>query len=71
MTLNIGNEPINNEEIATKIEADIAFLIHHLALIRRQKQPNAVIIEIYQGMLESRRAVLAWLLQGNKKISNS
>lgn len=69
-TLNIGSEAINSEEVALKVEADIAFLNDRLRLLRHQNNPNPVIIETYQGMLESRQALLAWLLQENKKVSN-
>lgn len=69
-TVNIGNEVVRGEDIAEKIRADIAFLTHRLALLREHRSPNHVTIETYQGMLESREAVLAWLLQGNRKASN-
>lgn len=68
--LNIGNEALNSQDIAEKVEADIAFLTDRLALLRGHSNPNPIVIETYQGMLESRAAVLAWLLQDNKKASN-
>jgi hypothetical protein len=70
-TLNIGNEAINSEEIAQKVRSDIAFLSDRLILLENQHQPNPIVIQTYQGMLESRQAVLAWLLQDNKKASNA
>lgn len=72
--LTIGNESINSEDVALKVETDIAFLKDRLQLLRRQNNPNPVIIQTYQGMLESREALLAWLLQEHrqqdKKVSN-
>jgi hypothetical protein len=68
--LTIGNESINSEDVAHKVEADIAFLTDRLQLLRQQNNPNPVIIQTYQGMLESRQSLLAWLLQENKKVSN-
>lgn len=68
--LTIGNESINSEEVALKVEADIAFLTDRLELLRRQNNPNPVIIQTYQGMLESREALLAWLLQEHKQRDN-
>lgn len=75
-TLNIGNEAVNSEEIAQKVRSDIAFLSDRLMLLQQQNHPNSVVIQTYQGMLESRQAVLAWLLQDNKlqdnkKVSNA
>lgn len=68
--LNIGKEAINSEEIAHKVEADIAFLTDRLQLLHQQKNPNPVIIETYQGMLASRQDLLTWLLQEHRKVSN-
>lgn len=70
-TLNIGNEAVNSEEIAQKVRSDIAFLSDRLTLLQQQNHPNPVVIQTYQGMLESRQAVLDWLLQDNKKVSNA
>lgn len=69
-TLNIGTETINTEEIAHKVEADVAFLADRLQLLNQQRNPNPVIIETYKGMLESRQDLLAWLAQETKKVSN-
>ena len=69
-TLNIGTETINTEEIAHKVKADVAFLANRLQLLNQQRNPNPVIIETYQGMLESRQDLLAWLAQETKKVSN-
>lgn len=69
--LNIGNEAINSEEVAHKVQADITFLADRLKLLQQQRNPNPVVIQTYQNMLESRQAVLDWLMQDNKKVSNA
>lgn len=69
--LNIGDEAINSEEIAIKIQSDITFLADRLKLLEQQRNPNPVVVQTYKNMLESRQAVLDWLLQDNKKVSNS
>lgn len=61
--LNIGNEAFNSSEVATKVQADISFLISRIALLNEQPNPNPVILQTYQEMLESRQAVLDWLTQ--------
>jgi hypothetical protein len=65
-TLNIGNTELNSEEVARKVEEDIAFLSERLHLLEQRSKPNAVILQTYKDMLESRRAVLDWLRQGDK-----
>lgn len=70
-TLNIGNTELNSEEVARKVEEDIAFLSERLHLLEQQSKPNAVILQTYRDMLESRRAVLDWLRQGDKAQSNN
>jgi hypothetical protein len=69
-TLSIGTETINTEDILQKVESDVAFLTDRLQLLSTQNNSNPVIIETYQGMLESRQDLLAWLLQDAKKVSN-
>lgn len=70
-TLNIGNTELNSEEVARKVEEDIAFLSERLDLLEQQSKPNAVILQTYRDMLESRRAVLDWLRQGDKTHSDA
>jgi len=70
-TLNIGNTELNSEEVARKVEEDIAFLSERLQLLEQQSKPNAVILQTYKDMLESRRAVLDWLRQGDKGHSDT
>ena len=69
-TLNIGNTELNSEEVARKVEEDIVFLSERLHLLEQQSKPNAVILQTYKDMLESRRAVLDWLRQGEKSHSD-
>lgn len=70
-TLSIGNTELNSEEVARKVEADIAFLSERLHLLEQQSKPNAVILQTYKDMLESRRAVLDWLRQGDNTHSGN
>lgn len=69
-TLNIGQEAVSSQEIATKIAADIQFLQTRLQALNAEENPNPVILDTYQGMLESRQALLDWLLQSQRKASN-
>ena len=51
--------------VQSKVEQDIAFLQHRIALMRKQATPNTMVIDIYESMLKSRLAVLSWLRDGN------
>ena len=64
-TLSIGDIELNSEDVALKVESDIAFLTQRLSLLEQQKVPNAVILQTYRDMLESRYAVLNWLRKGD------
>ncbi|MES2673248.1 MAG: hypothetical protein V4660_03365 [Pseudomonadota bacterium] len=66
--LNIGNLEFNSEDIARKVENDIAFLVDRLRMLEQQKIPNAVVVQTYRDMLDSRYAVLAWLRFNNEAI---
>lgn len=61
--LSIGDVEHNSEDVALKVESDIAFLKERLQLLEKQQKPNAVILQTYKDMLESRYAVLNWLRQ--------
>ena len=61
--LNIGTEAFNSTEVAEKVQADISFLLSRIALLQEQQNPNPIVLQTYQDMLESRQAVLDWLLQ--------
>jgi len=63
--LNIGDVEHNSEDIARKVEDDIAFLTERLQLLQQQNKPNTVILQTYKDMLESRHAVLQWLRQNS------
>jgi hypothetical protein len=63
--LSIGELEHNSEDVALKVESDIAFLAGRLHLLEQQAKPNDVIIQTYREMLDSRRAVLGWLRLGN------
>lgn len=61
--LSIGDVEHNSEDVALKVEGDIAFLKERLQLLEKQQKPNAIILQTYKDMLESRYAVLNWLRQ--------
>ncbi len=63
--LSIGEVEHNSEDVALKVESDIAFLTERLRLLEQQKKPNTVILQTYKDMLESRCAVLQWLRQSS------
>ena len=63
--LSIGNVEHNSEDVALKVESDIAFLTERLQLLEQQNKPNTVILQTYKDMLESRYAVLHWLRQNS------
>ncbi|QEY17368.1 hypothetical protein D0C16_16115 [Cellvibrio sp. KY-GH-1] len=65
--LNIGTEAFNSTEVAEKVQADISFLLSRIALLNQQPNPNPVVLQTYQEMLESRQAVLDWLTQDSSK----
>lgn len=64
--LNIGDLELNSEDVARKVENDIAFLSERMQLLEQQSKPNAVILQTYKDMLESRQAVLGWLRRSSK-----
>lgn len=68
--LSIGDLELNSEDVARKVENDIAFLAERLHLLEQQKVPNAVILQTYRDMLDSRHAVLSWLRQGNEAVDD-
>lgn len=59
--LSIGDVELNSEDVAVTVENDIAFLSERLRILERQKAPNAVMLQTYRDMLDSRLAVLNWL----------
>ena len=68
--LNIGDEEFNSEDVARKLEKDIAFLVERLRMLQRQKIPNAVVVQTYRDMLDSRYAVLGWLRLDNDEVQD-
>lgn len=50
--------------VQNKVEQDIAFLQNRIVLMKKQKTPNAIVIETYENMLKSRMSVLSWLRDG-------
>ena len=63
--LSIGDVEHNSEDVARKVESDIAFLTERLQLLEQQNKPNAIILQTYKDLLESRYAVLQWLRQNS------
>lgn len=64
----LGKGPASDtSKVQTKVEQDIAFLEHRIGLMKKQKNPNPMVIEIYENMLKSRLSVLAWLRDGNNE----
>lgn len=57
--------------VQVKVEQDIAFLQHRISLMKKQATPNQIVLETYENMLKSRKAVLSWLLEGATNISTS
>lgn len=66
--LNIGNEAFNSTEVAEKVQNDINFLLARIDHLRQQPNPNPVVLHTYQEMLESRQAVLEWLVHDQAPI---
>lgn len=62
--LSIGDLELNSEDVAVTVENDIAFLSERLRILERQVAPNAVMLQTYRDMLDSRHAVLHWLRKG-------
>ncbi len=60
--LNIGNEAFNSADVAEKVQSDINFLLARIAHLQQQANPNPVVLHTYYEMLESRKAVLNWLV---------
>lgn len=60
--LNIGNEAFNSTEVAEKVQSDIDFLLTRIDHLQQQANPNPVVLQTYKEMLESRQAVLDWLV---------
>lgn len=53
--------------VQTKVEQDIAFLLHRITLLKNQSPINPVVLGICENMLESRKAVLSWLNNNESK----
>lgn len=66
--LNIGNEAFNSTEVAEKVQNDINFLLARIDHLQQQPNPNPVVLQTYKEMLESRQAVLEWLVHDQTSI---
>lgn len=58
------------EEVRRKVEQDIAFLNDRIAALEAQPRPNQPVIDTYLTMLDSRRAVLRWLQDGELRAAS-
>lgn len=67
--LNIGNEAFNSTEVAEKVQNDIHFLLARIEHLQQQPNPNPVVLQTYQEMLESRQAVLEWLMHNQPSMT--
>jgi hypothetical protein len=61
----VSQRSTDTTAVRTKVEEDIAFLHARIKLMESHPRPNRVVLETYQGMLNSRIAVLKWLLHGS------
>jgi len=66
--LNIGNEAFNSTEVAEKVLNDINFLLARIDHLQQQPNPNPVVLQTYKEMLQSRQAVLEWLVHDQSSI---
>ena len=57
------------DNMQIKVEQDINFLQNRILLMQQLSTPNHVVLEIYENMLRSRKAVLAWLHDGGNQIT--
>ena len=69
--LNIGNEAFNSTEVAEKVQNDINFLLARIAHLQQQPNPNPVVLQTYREMLESRQAVLDWLIHDQTAVTKA
>ncbi len=68
--LNIGNQAFNSTEVAEKVQHDINFLLARIEHLQQQLNPNPVVLHTYKEMLESRQAVLNWLVHEQPSTTN-
>jgi hypothetical protein len=68
-TLNIGKQAFNTQDVANKVQSDILFLESRIALLQQQPNPNPMVVQTYEQMLESRQAVLGWLQQNEVQVA--
>lgn len=68
-TLNIGKQAFNTQDVANKVQSDIVFLESRIALLQQQPNPNPMVVQTYEQMLESRQAVLGWLQQNEVQVA--
>jgi hypothetical protein len=56
--------PQHTAQLQHKVEEDVAFLTNRIEMMRKNARPNQNVLETYETMLKSRKAVLAWLQDG-------
>jgi hypothetical protein len=67
--LNIGDVELNSEDVARKVETDIAFLTERINTLELNAPTDPVVLQTYRNMLESRHAVLGWLRTGSEPVA--
>jgi hypothetical protein len=50
--------------LQSKVEQDVIFLTNRIEMMKKNNRPNQNVLETYETMLRSRKAVLAWLYDG-------
>lgn len=68
--LNIGKDALDSTEVAAKVQNDINFLLARIEHLQQQFNPNPVVLHTYKEMLESRQAVLNWLVHEQPSSTN-
>jgi hypothetical protein len=58
------NHTQHTAHLQHKVEEDVAFLTNRIEMMKKNTRPNQNVLETYETMLKSRKAVLAWLYDG-------
>lgn len=60
----VAGQLTDTSAVRFKVEQDIAFLTGRINYMEQHPRPNKIVLETYKGMLNSRMAVLKWLMHG-------
>ena len=58
------------QELVQKVTEDINFLEDRIERVKDAHMTNPIVLQTYENMLESRRAVLNWLEESGLKVVN-